>query len=416
MNRFFLVILIIAMIAGTIVAQDSTDGKLKVFIEGKIRDFDFLRNNIGFVDFVNDPYASDVHIIVTKKSTGGGGEHYYVSFNPITIESVEGLVLNCIISFQDTQDDARFKFSETIKSGLLVYTNAKQLFYQINVVDKKPEINGYSLTSETIDPWNHWVFNIYLTGGFESEKQKKEYGYETGVKANRITEILRIRNDYDFEHEETFITKYGDSTKRVINVFNQEQDFRSRITYSLSSHWSVGIILMGNQTTYRNIRFRTRMSPAIEYNFYPWNQVDRRIYTVAYYIGPSYYDYYEPTILEKTSEWLWSQNMIIELEKVENWGEVEVFLEAGHYFPDFEYYSVQTGAALSIRIAKGLFLEFNFEAERINNQLYLPASELSDEDLLLNVRKLPTSYEFSGNFGIRYQFGSIYNNVVNQRL
>ena len=416
MNRLFLIALVILIIAGTIVAQDSANVKLKVFIEGEITDFNFLRNNISFVDFVNDPFASDVHIIVTSKSTGSGGEHFYISFNPVTIQSVDKLMLNCITSYQDTQDEARFKFTETIKSGLLVFTNEKQLYYKVNVVDNKSELNGQSFTNNTIDPWSHWVFNISLSGGFEAEEQKKEYEYEAALEANRITEILRIRNEYKYEREETFITKYEDSTKRVIRAFNQEQEFRSRITYSLSSHWSAGIILKGNQTSYRNIKYNARVSPAIEYNFYPWQQVDRRLFTVAYYVGPSYYNYYEPTILDKTSEIIWSQSLNIELEKVVKWGELEVFLEASHYFPDFTYYALQTGAKSSIRIVKGLFLEFGFEAERTNNQLYLPASDLSDEDLLLNVRKLPTSFEVSGEFGIRYQFGSIYNNVVNQRL
>ena len=140
MNSFFSIALVILLIAKTIVAQDSTNVKLKVFIEGEIIDFDFLRNNITFVDFVNAPYASDVHIIVTNKSTGGGGEHYYISFNPITIQSVDKLMLNCITSYQDTQDDARFKFTETIKAGLIVFTNEKQLYYQVNVVDNKSKI------------------------------------------------------------------------------------------------------------------------------------------------------------------------------------------------------------------------------------------------------------------------------------
>jgi len=416
MNRLFLITLVISTISGTIAAQDSSQVKLKAFVEGSIPDFNFLRNNISFVDFVNDPFASDVHIIVTSKSTGSGGEHYYISFNPITIQSIDKLMLNCITSYQDTQDDVRFKFTESIKSGLLVFTNEKQLYYQVKVVDNISENNDQSISSNTPDPWNNWVFNIGLAGGFEAEEQKKEYAYETALEANRITDILRIRNDYEYDREETFITKYEDSTKRVIHAFNQEQEFRSRITYSLSSHWSAGIILKGSQTSYRNIRYKASVSPAIEYNFYPWQQVDRRLFTVSYYVGPSYYNYYEPTILDKTSELIWSQSLKIELEKVEKWGELEVFLETSHYFPDFTYYALQTGATLSIRITKGLFLEFGFEAERTNNQLYLPASELSDEDLLLNVRKLPTSFEVSGEFGIRYQFGSIYNNVVNQRL
>ena len=63
-----------------------------------------------------------------------------------------------------------------------------------------------------------------------------------------------------------------------------------------------------------------------------WKQVNRRQFTAAYSVDPSNFNYYEPAILDKTSELLWSQNLKIELEKVEKWGELEVWLEAGHYF------------------------------------------------------------------------------------
>jgi hypothetical protein len=402
--------------SGMMVAQDSTQVKLKVFVEGNIPDFNYLRNNIRFVDFVNDRFSSDVHIIVTNKGTGGGGEHYYISFTPVTIHFVDKLMLNCITSYQDSQDDVRYKFTETIKTGLLVFANEKQLYYQVKVGDDISVDNGRFLNSTTPDKWDNWVFNIGLDGGFDSEEQETEYSYTVALEANRITDMLRIRNDYEYEREDKFITKYEGTTERKIHVFNREQEFRSRITYSLSSHWSAGIILEGNQTSYRNIESNAMANPAIEYNFYPWQQVDRHLFTIAYYVGPSYYNYYEPTIFNKTDELLWAESLLVELEKVEEWGELELSLEASHYLPDFTYFSLQFGAELSVKIAKGLSLELGFEAERVNNQLYLPASELSDEELLLNVRKLPTAFEISGDIGIRFQFGSIYNNIVNQRL
>lgn len=48
-------------------------GRLKVFFEGHNLDFDYIKRNIDFVDFVNDPMASDVHVIITQNQTGGGG-------------------------------------------------------------------------------------------------------------------------------------------------------------------------------------------------------------------------------------------------------------------------------------------------------------------------------------------------------
>jgi len=416
MNRIFWIFLAVFLTTSTLLAQDSVNMKLKVFIEGQIIDFDYLRNNITFVDFVNDPHTSDVQIIVTRKETGSGGKHFYISYNPVTFKSVENLVLNCITSYHDTQDDVRKKFTESIKSGLLVFTNEKQLYYQVNVVENKALNDSGSTNIDKPDSWNNWIFNIGLNGGLDAEEQKNNFEYEIYFEANRITDIWRIRNEYSFAREETFITKKEDSAKRVIHAYNQEQEFNSRLAYSLSSHWSVGFFLKGNQTSYRNIQFNGSLSTAVEYNFYPWHQVSRRIFTIGYYSGPSYFDYYKPTIFEKTSELLWEENIYLNLEKVEKWGELEMWLEAGHFFPGFDFYSLKSGIEISVRVFKGLFLEFNFEAEIIKNQLYIQVSELTDEELLLNIRKLPTSFEFSGDIGIRYQFGSIYNNIVNQRL
>ncbi|WP_297088119.1 hypothetical protein [uncultured Draconibacterium sp.] len=395
----------------------TVSSKLKVFVEGNVTDFNYIRNNISFVDFINDAYSSDVHVIVTRKSTGSGGKHYYILFNSNTINSIDEFELNCITNFQDSRDDIRYKLTECLKSGLLVCSNEKQLFYTVNV-----NTNGYiadsqnPVSTENHDYWNNWVFNIGLNGGFNAEERRKNYEYETFFEANRITEKWRIRNQYTFSREETSIEKNKDLETYTIHAYNQEHEMESRTVYSLSSHWSVGCFVEGQQNTYRNIEFNAAFQAAIEYNIYPWKMVDRHILTIGYYIGPSYYNYFEPTIFEKTSENLFSHSLKIELDKVEKWGEIEVNLEAGHYLSNPKYYALESGVELSFKVARGLFFEFGLEAEKINNQLYLPASDLSDEELLLDVRKLPTSFELSGDIGIRYQFGSIYNNVVNQRL
>jgi hypothetical protein len=42
--------------------------------------------------------------------------------------------------------------------------------------------------------------------------------------------------------------------------------------------------------------------------------------------------------------------------------------------------------------------------------------EASRDDLLLERRKLATTYEVGGRIGFRFTFGSMYNNVVNERF
>lgn len=414
MNRKYVLYILLCIPIGFLSAQDTSVGKLKVFVEGWLPDFNFLRSQMPFVDFVNDPQSSDVHVIVTSKRTASGGNHYYLLFNPVTISSLGEITLNCITSFQDTEDDKRNRFSESMKSGILIFANEKKLNYKIQVIEDQTTVKNSS-DSSSVDPWNNWIFNIRVNGGLEAEEQKKAFEYETSFEVNRETELWRIRNEYEYGRDETFI-QTDDEAEDEIHVFNQEQNLHSRVVRSISSHWSTGIFLSGNQTTYRNIKYNANASAAVEYNIYPWSQINERTFTIAYYIGPHYYDYYKTTVLNKEEEWLWAENLQVDLRKVEQWGRLDVWLHAEHYFPDFEFYSIETGARLSIRMARGLFFDFEIDIEKINNQLYLQAEELSAEDILLNTRKLPTSFEFSTEIGISYRFGSIYNNVVNHRL
>lgn len=410
--KIFLIVFCLPLIS---IGEGITSSKLKVFVEGAIVDFNYLRNNISFIDFINDSHESDIHVIITRKGTGSGGMHYYVSFNSKSEDSMEDLELNCIATYQDSRNDVRYKLTETLKSGLLVYSNENQLYYSVNVKENEGEINQNIVSSSLKDPWNSWVFDVGLKGAFDVEERKKNYEYESFLEVNRITDKWRIRNEYNFSREETRIKKSNGVTQ-IIRAFNKEHELESRIVYSMSPHWSAGVFVEGQQTTYRNIEFNASVNAAIEYNFYPWEMVNRRILTIGYFIGNSYYDYFEPTVFNKDSENLMSHRMRIDFEKIEKWGEIEVNLEAMQYLTNTKYYALEAGIELSWKVAKGLFLDFGFEAEKVNNQLYLPASELSDEELLLNVRKLQTSFELSGDIGIRYRFGSIFNNVVNQRL
>ena len=50
------------------------------------------------------------------------------------------------------------------------------------------------------------------------------------------------------------------------------------------------------------------------------------------------------------------------------------------------------------------------------NQINLPKGEASVEDLLLRQRQISTSFQNRISMGISYTFGSIFNNIVNNRL
>jgi hypothetical protein len=79
-------------------------------------------------------------------------------------------------------------------------------------------------------------------------------------------------------------------------------------------------------------------------------------------------------------------------------------------------YRLQLDAGSNVRIARGFSVYFGGEYDLIRDQLFLPLSGATDEEILLGARRLPTGYSFSLRFGLNYRFGSIFNNVVNPRL
>jgi hypothetical protein len=86
MKKVLLISFIIAFLStsngsGQEVSQEIPPGrKLRVYLEGEIRDFDYQRRNIKYVDFVQDPNLADIHMITTKVNLGSGGRRYYLNF------------------------------------------------------------------------------------------------------------------------------------------------------------------------------------------------------------------------------------------------------------------------------------------------------------------------------------------------
>ena len=52
----------------------------------------------------------------------------------------------------------------------------------------------------------------------------------------------------------------------------------------------------------------------------------------------------------------------------------------------------------------------------IRDQLHLPASQLTDDEKLLELQQLATNFSYGTFFGISYRFGSIFSGVVNPRF
>jgi hypothetical protein len=138
--------------------------------------------------------------------------------------------------------------------------------------------------------------------------------------------------------------------------------------------------------------------------------------TVAYRRGYEIANYLEETIYEQTEEALLNHALNATVRYRQRWGSISSRFIASHYLHDLDHYRLTFDGSTSVYVAQGLAVNFGANFQRIHDQLSLPRGDASLEDVLLQRRRLATSYRTWGEVGLSYTFGSIYSNVVNPRF
>ncbi len=389
---------------------EKRESKIKVFIEGVYLDMDYMRRNMRFVDFVNDPAVADVHIIISRRVSGSGGMVYSLMYNNLSFENFSDFTITSTTLSSDTFEEKREKLKDAISLGLMPFINQTTASDQLvfHYKSKDEEIKNVPVD----DPWNNWTFRGNINGNIDLEESKKVYNYTYVLRADKVTEDWKLRNNA----RRTVNTKNYTSDGEEYTSNNTSNYISSSVVKSLSTRWSTGIFASYYNSNYRNTDYSITIKPAIEYNIFPWDISDRKVFTIAYYIGPEWKGYYEETIYNKFKDSLWEQSLRLNLQIIQTWGEVQAGLDATNYMNDWNKNRITFDTNLSVRIIRGLSVNLGFQVENIHDQIYLPKGEVSLEDILLNKVQLPSTFEIGADFGVRIQFGSIYNNIINNRL
>ena len=388
----------------------SVNEALRVFLDCDECDFNYIRINIPFVNFTRDPELAQVHIIISINNTGSGGKRYNLKF--VGRENFMGIDQS-LFYFSAESDSKGIRnegLTQIIKMGLMPYISQTET--APDIIIKYDSENGSAKQREGYDPWNSWIFNIDFSSALEAEESQNEITLVSTFQADRTTENWKFRSDFEYEYLEENFDDGGEKIKSILK--QSESDIK--IVKSINNHWSVGLVAGANTSTSKNIDLKLDFAPAIEYNIFPWDLLDRKIFTAAYQVGIRSFNYIEETIYNKESEFLPYEALRLELELREPWGEVDASLEGSHFFKSLKYYQIELTTNVSFRLTRGFSIVFDIEAENIHDQLYLAKGDASLEEILLKRRQLSTSYDVKLSFGIRYTFGSIYNNIVNRRL
>jgi hypothetical protein len=381
-----------------------------VYVDCDRCDGTHIRQEITFVNHVRDPGLAEVHVLITDQPTGAGGRIYTLDFlgrgrfgdlsNTLTYHSVQS----------NTLAQERDGVTETLRLGLVGYAARTPVAPHLSVTFSPPE-EGVGIP--VADRWNYWTFELYFGGNFSREVTQSAWNARYGIYADRVTEEWKIRLRPYFNNNVRAVSREGEDD---IRLNQRRHGFDSWVIRSVGDHWGVG--LFGNYitNTQDNLRHRYGFTPAVEYSVYPYQEATRRQITLAYQVGLEAAEYYEETIFEQFEEnrYVHALNGAVEIQQP--WGSISSGLRGTQYLHDADLYRITFNGNVAFRLGRGLSLNVGGNYQRINDQLSLPRGDASLEDILLERRRLATSYRASGSIALSYTFGSIYANVVNPRF
>ncbi len=399
--------------------EQQTEKRLKVFVDcvNAYCDFRFIRTEINIVDFMLDNQAADLHILVTDHSTGSGGQQYQMIFfgqNQFK-NRIDTLWFNTDPNATDFE--RRDQLVKYLKLGLVPFIARTSSVKGVDISMKQESSVTDNSISETKDPWNYWVFRINSSGSLNLDEVYKESSIRGGISANRVTDEIKFgfelqggknRSQFEYEDDNGVLEKYV--------VKNNNYELSQYLIKSISQHWSWGYELNFSRNTFSNNRSRKLIRSGVEYNIFPYSQVNTKSFTFAYIVDARRSSYLDTTLYDKIKETLWGHSLETKVRVNQKWGNLYFGGEYHNFFHNWKFLNLEVFVAMEMRITGGLSLNIHTQAELIRDQIYLPKEGATAQEVLTRRRQLASGYRFSTYFGINYRFGSKLNNFVNPRF
>ena len=399
--------------AGAAQQADPSGDDLRVFLDCQTFgcDQDFLRVELDWIDWVRDRQVADVHALVTAQPTGGGGRLFSLRLLGRGAFEGEEAELTFASSGDATDDDVRRGLAQRLAAGLVRFALRTPVADRLRIsVDDagggEPDAEGAD------DPWDLWVFTLGVNGFLNGESSQSFSNVFGSAEASRTDDLWKLslrgsfsRNESSFELEDSTVTSLRETWGT--------DAFAVR---SLGGRWALGVRgEMGSSTRF-NQDFYAFVAPGVEFNFFPYEESTRRALTLQWLVGGRYLDWEEETIYGELEETRLNQALTLALDLNQPWGQADVGLTGSHYLHDAARWRVELGGSVEVRLFRGFSFNVGGSYQWIRDQLHVPATELTNEEILLQQQQLATDFSYFTHFGIRYRFGSIFNNVVNPRF
>lgn len=249
-------------------AQDAgmgTPARIALFLDCDYCDETFIRQEMPYVDHVRDREVASVHVLVTRKETGSGGEALTIDL--IGLGIFEGLDFPTVFNVpaNATEAEERDGFLRTLEAALVPYLMQTPMRSQLRVDFMSPEAGDTEVLQTTEDPWNHWTIEVYADGSADFESQQRSFDTRYGVFVSRVTEDwkLQLRPFFNYNYDRF------ERDEGTITCSARRDGVTSYAVRSISPHWSVGADGDVLTSTFSNVEWRYRFMGAVEWSLYP---------------------------------------------------------------------------------------------------------------------------------------------------
>ena len=374
---------------------------------------DYVKQNITFVDYSLERMDADIYVLFTALQTGGGGREVQMVIQGNSTFENRADTISFFSDANDTEVIRREQLVKELRIGLLPFIIQTSLINDLTFSIDTPDSLVNNEILEEIDPWNYWVFNIGGNGWFNGEETYQSMDVSGRVSANRITDDSKFTFRSNANLNRSIFT-LTDGEKFVSEIINYNAN--TLYVRSINDHWSAGIQIRGGSSTFSNMDANFSTKAALEYNIFPYDEAQTKRFSIRYALGPEYYNYTDSTIYDKLSETVLRHSIDVEFTTTQKMGDLNLDFGVEQYLHNPELYNVYFSPGISWQFFKGFRVNLYGYASLVNDRINIPKADISNEDILLQIRQLDTQFSYFTSVGINYRFGSNKNNFVNARF
>jgi len=378
---------------------ESSDASLNSYITQQNKCFNYTLNRED----------AEVVVKISETYSGSVGNDYLIVFEGDSLHTAFKDTVNIRLSGDEASGKKYEIINNAVIAGLLNLSEDKSLLEKYSLMPK----NNTEDMSIGRDRWNNWVYTFYGMVRSYGEEGYIEYAAYSTIAAKHITEKNKFKAvfsgdyyfyRYTFAPDDIYIGK-----KKSLSI---SASYIKTLSDKLS--WRVRDVLL--TSTYYNYKYQNELSTGVEFNLYPYKESHIQQFRISYSPILCYNRYYETTIYEKDKEWLVKNEFNFVYDVIRDRWSANVSLTLQDFLPEYKYFSVTTGFEGQFNIVKGLSLEVDGYVSLPFNQIYLPKSEYTAEQILLRQEQMGTDYIYNIYFGLNYKFGSKFASVTNIRF